>query len=113
MQSLRIAWKEHVHAPRRARRALAIATLAALLVALLVMAVPRIAGATARPATFIAVLQGRNEVPGPGDPDAFAVAFVRSERLLYQPAQRRVPGRRHPGTAAPLSALRSGPSAQP
>jgi hypothetical protein len=59
------------------RRALAVATLAALLVGLLVMAVPGIAGATARPATFIAVLQGRNEVPGPGDPDAFAVAFVR------------------------------------
>jgi hypothetical protein len=59
------------------RRALAVATLAALLVGLLVVAVPGIAGASDRPATFIAVLQGRNEVPGPGDPDAFAVAFVR------------------------------------
>jgi hypothetical protein len=59
------------------RRALAIAALAALLVGLLVMAAPGTAGASARPATFIAVLQGRNEVPGPGDPDASGLAFVR------------------------------------
>lgn len=60
------------------RRALAIATLAALLVGLLVTAMPGMAGATGRPAsTFIAVLRGGNEVPGPGDPDAFGLAFVR------------------------------------
>jgi len=40
------------------RRALAIASLAALLVGLLVMAMPGMASATARPATFIAVLRG-------------------------------------------------------
>jgi CHRD domain len=59
------------------RRALAVATLAALLVGLLVVALPGMASATSSPATFIAVMQGGNEVPGPGDPDAFGVAFVR------------------------------------
>src|SRR6266487_4260727 len=59
------------------RRALAVATLAALLVGLLVVALPGMASATGTPATFIAVMQGGNEVPGPGDPDAFGVAFVR------------------------------------
>jgi hypothetical protein len=58
------------------RRALAIAVLAALL-GLLVMAVPAMASASERPATFVAVLRGGNEVPGPGDPDAFGLAFVR------------------------------------
>lgn len=59
------------------RRALAIAAVAALLLGLLVMAMPGVASAGSRPATFIAVMLGRNEIPGPGDADAFGVAFVR------------------------------------
>jgi hypothetical protein len=60
------------------RRALVIAALAALLLGLLMAAVPGAAGASSSdaPSTFMAVLLGRNEVPGPGDPDGFGLAFV-------------------------------------
>jgi hypothetical protein len=64
------------------RRALAIAALAALLLGLLVTSVPGVASADSSqdsPSTFVAVLLGRNEVPGPGDPDGFGLAFVRFE----------------------------------
>jgi hypothetical protein len=59
------------------RRSLAIAGAVALLLGLLILVAPGVASADSRPATFIAVLLGRNEVPGPGDADAFGVAFVR------------------------------------
>jgi hypothetical protein len=62
------------------RRALRIAALTALLLVLALASIPGIARAGdrhARPATFVAVLLGRNEVPGPGDPDGFGLAFVR------------------------------------
>ncbi len=60
------------------RRALAIAAIAALLLGLLMVVVPGVAGATGSgSSTFVAVLLGRNEVPGPGDPDGFGLAFVR------------------------------------
>jgi hypothetical protein len=64
------------------RRALAAAALVALLLGLLVASLPGVASAGDRngaPSTFIAVLLGRNEVPGPGDPDGFGLAFVRLE----------------------------------
>src|ERR687887_1224706 len=62
------------------RRVLRIAALTALLLGLALASIPGIASAgerDARPATFVAVLLGRNELPGPGDPDGFALAFVR------------------------------------
>jgi hypothetical protein len=68
-----------MHTVVHRRRALTIAALAALVVGLLMVAVPGIASAGGRhaPSTFVAVLLGRNEVPGPGDPDGFGLAFVR------------------------------------
>jgi hypothetical protein len=59
------------------RRSLAIAAAVALVLGLLIMVAPGVASAGSRPAAFIAVMAGRNEVPGPGDADAFGVAFVR------------------------------------
>lgn len=59
------------------RRPLAVAALAALLLGLLIVTVPGVANAGGTPATFVAVMLGRNEIPGPGDADAFGVAFVR------------------------------------
>jgi hypothetical protein len=59
------------------RRSLAVAGVVALLLGLLILAAPGVASAGSPPATFVAVLLGRNEVPGPGDADAFGVAFVR------------------------------------
>jgi hypothetical protein len=59
------------------RRSLTIAAAVALLLGLLIIAAPGMASAGSTPATFVAVMVGRNEVPGPGDADAFGVAFVR------------------------------------
>ncbi len=62
------------------RRALIITALTALLLGLLFASIPGVASARDRhgaPSTFVAVLLGRNEVPGPGDPDGFGLAFVR------------------------------------
>jgi hypothetical protein len=61
------------------RRALTIAAFAALLLGLLIASIPGVAsagGGDRTPSTFVAVLLGRNEVPGPGDPDGFGLAFV-------------------------------------
>ncbi len=58
------------------RRALAVAAVMVVLLGLLVLGMPGAASAGGTPATFVAVLLGRNEVPGPGDADAFGLAFV-------------------------------------
>jgi CHRD domain len=60
------------------RRALAAAALVALLLSLLVASIPGVASAddNRTPSTFIAVMLGRNEIPGPGDADGFGLAFV-------------------------------------
>ncbi len=62
-------------------RVLARVALAVLLLGILIASIPGIASASGgdAPSTFVAVLLGRNEVPGPGDPDGFGLAFVRFE----------------------------------